>query len=163
MEDSKWQEKVACLEEMTVFIAENQPADDVIEATVRWLKAQLKDWKDSNMNMNKAAVNMLKETSKTSSNYNKRAVHTVMPFLTEKLGDVKFKEGCVEAILNLCEQVGPKYVMFELMLLTNNHKVPKIYVENCAVVARAVQEFSIIGMPLKELIEYFLCAVSSTD
>ena len=53
--------------------------------------------------------------------------------------------------------------MFELMLLTNNHKVAKVYVENCNIVARAVQEFSIIGMPLKELIEYFLCAVSHTD
>jgi len=55
------------------------------------------------MNMNKAAIIMIKETSKTSSNYNKRAAHTVMPLLCEKLGDIKFKENCGEAILNLCE------------------------------------------------------------
>lgn len=49
------------------------------------------------------------------------------------------------------------------MSITNNSKVVKVYVEACNFMAKAVDEFSIIGMPLKEMIEYFLVAVSHTD
>jgi hypothetical protein len=160
MEEAKWQDKVAGLQELTQVIIETQPSADVIEAVIKWLKSNLKEWKDSNMNMIKGSLALISGTSKECDTFSKRTVQVTMPFLIEKNGDIKYSAASQESMLNFAEQVGPKFVMFQLMKLTNGHKAPKVVQEACKFMTKAIDEFSIIGMPIKEMIEYFLVCVS---
>ena len=49
----------------------------------------MKDWKESNVNIIKEAIALFTVIAQSLEKINKRAVHTMMPFLSDKLGDVK--------------------------------------------------------------------------
>lgn len=70
-------------------IIDQQPGFDVIEAVAKFVKMKTKDWKDSNMNIIKEAVALFSVISSNSEKVNNRHVSCIMPFLSDKLGDVK--------------------------------------------------------------------------
>lgn len=51
---------------------------------------KMKDWKESNINLCKEAVNLMKTIATSCDKVGKRAVVCYMSFLTDKIGDVKF-------------------------------------------------------------------------
>ena len=86
------------------------PPQDVIEAIAKFVKMKMKDWKESNINLCKEAVNLLKTIAANCEKVNKRAVTCYMPFLTDKIGDVKFTAMVQEVLTLLSEIVTPKFV-----------------------------------------------------
>jgi hypothetical protein len=62
----------------------------MIEATCRFIKSKMKDWKESNMNLMKETIATLKVISESCDRIPKRALFVYAPFLTDKIGDVKF-------------------------------------------------------------------------
>ena len=152
-----------CLTELTAVIIETKPEADVVEGTVKWLKSKMKDWKDSNMNMIKGSLALIRDVAKDYDNVNKRTMRCAMPFLCEKMGDIKYCGPAHDAMLYFCEMAGPKFVLFEMMKYCGGHKAVKVVQESCNFMTKAIDEFSIIGMPIKEMIEYFLVAISSPN
>ena len=55
-EDSKWQVKVEGFQGLKAQIEELKPDATMVEATVKFIKARMKDWKESNLNMMKEAI-----------------------------------------------------------------------------------------------------------
>lgn len=49
----------------------------------------MKDWKESNINLIKESIALLSTIAQNCEKVNKRAVATYMPFLSDKIGDVK--------------------------------------------------------------------------
>ena len=62
----------------------------LIEAIARFVKSRMKDWKESNMNIIKEAINLFLSIAKSCENVNKKATIVIMPFLSDKIGDVKY-------------------------------------------------------------------------
>lgn len=71
----------------------------------------MKDWKESNVNIVKECISTITIYSQESELFNKKAAHIVCPFLTEKLGDVKFKDISNIALTSIAELVTPCYVI----------------------------------------------------
>lgn len=61
----------------------------MVEATCRYVKAKMKDWKESNINMHKEAINILGACCQSCTDVPKKAFFVYAPFLTDKIGDVK--------------------------------------------------------------------------
>lgn len=68
----------------------NKPDVVTIEATVRFIKSNMKDWKESNMNMIKESINMFLKFIEHCEKVPKRAVNIYAPLLSEKIGDSKY-------------------------------------------------------------------------
>lgn len=49
----------------------------------------MKDWKESNINLIKETIALFLVVAKNCDKVNKRAVAVLMPFLSDKIGDVK--------------------------------------------------------------------------
>jgi hypothetical protein len=86
------------------------PGADVIEAVVRFVKMKMKDWKESNINIIKEAIALFTLIQQNCEKIGKRAVSVMMPFLSEKIGDVKMMVSVGELLMGLCELVTPKFV-----------------------------------------------------
>jgi len=70
----------------------------------------MKDWKESNLNLIKETIALFLVIGQNCDKINKRAVHTMMPFLSDKLGDVKVTNPVQEVLMALAEQMSPKVV-----------------------------------------------------
>jgi hypothetical protein len=70
----------------------------------------MKDWKESNMNIIKEAIALFITIQQSCEKVGKRSVWIIMPFLTDKLGDVKHVNNIGELLMGLSEIVTPKYV-----------------------------------------------------
>ena len=55
-EDAKWQVKVEGFQGLKQQIEELTPDSLMVEATAKFVKARMKDWKESNINMMKEAI-----------------------------------------------------------------------------------------------------------
>lgn len=70
----------------------------------------MKDWKESNINLIKETVTLFTTVAKNSDQVSKRTASTLMPFLADKIGDVKLVNPVSELLLSLSEQATPKFI-----------------------------------------------------
>ena len=77
-----------------------------------------------------------------------------MPFLSDKLGDVKVLQTVQELLMALSELVTPKYIAMQVIKYASNAKSPKVLQESCNILTTMTDEFGVTSMPLKEMIEY---------
>ena len=61
----------------------------MIEALAKFIKGKMKDWKESNVNLIKETIALFTVVAANCEKINKRAVSCLMPFLSDKIGDVK--------------------------------------------------------------------------
>lgn len=93
----------------------------------------------------------------------KRAVYVMMPFLSDKLGDVKTLNSVSELLLSLSEVVTPKYVATQIIKYASQAKSPNIIKESCNTLTKMTEDFGVITMPLKEMIDYAIVAVNNSN
>lgn len=70
-------------------IEELKPDEKVVEATAKFIKEQMNQWKQSNLNMIKESIFTFQVMAANCEKISKRAVVVYAPFLGEKVGDIK--------------------------------------------------------------------------
>lgn len=78
-----------------------KPDAVMVEATAKFIKIRMKDWKESNLNMMKEAIFTFQAMATHCERIPKRAVITYTPFLCEKIGDIKMMGPIKELLLEL--------------------------------------------------------------
>ena len=73
----------------------------MVEATAKFVKARMKDWKESNLNMMKEAIFTFQAMTAHCERIPKRAVIVYTPFLCEKIGDTKMMGPIKELFIDL--------------------------------------------------------------
>lgn len=96
-------------------VTEMSPGQDVIEAVVKFVKNKMKDWKESNINLVKETIALFSVIASACEKVNRRAVACAMPFLSDKIGDVKMTQSVFELLLKLSELVTPKYIELQVI------------------------------------------------
>lgn len=109
--DDKWQEKVRGYEELANWLHSEGIPLDLIEHSCRFIKIKQKDWKESNMNLVRAALNFMVKVFGSAFKVGQRATNVILPFISDKIGDTKFTALCSEVILILGEKVTPSFVI----------------------------------------------------
>ena len=109
-EEAKWQEKKIGFDGLKEQIEQLKPDKTMVEATAKFIKAKMKDWKESNLVMMKEAILLLLEMTKHCEDIPKRAVAVYTPFLCEKIGDVKMSQIVKDTLLNASEFCTAKFV-----------------------------------------------------
>jgi hypothetical protein len=109
--EDKWNEKVKGYEELATWLHSEGIPLDLIEYSCRYIKLKQKDWKESNMNIVKAALNFMIKVFGSAFKVGQRACNVIFPFISDKLGDPKFVSLCSEIVLILGEKVTPSFVI----------------------------------------------------
>jgi len=86
-----------------------------------------------------------------------------MPFLSDKLGDVKVVNSVSELLLSMSEVVTPKYVALQIIKHASSAKSPNVIKESCNTLLRMTDDFGVMTMPLKEMIDYAIIAVNNSN
>ena len=163
LEEAKWQDKVEGFKGMGEQLQGMQASGEVVEAVAKYVKMKMKDWKESNINLVKESIVLFTVVSQHCDKVNKRAVHVVMPFLSDKLGDVKTGASVCELLMSLAELVTPKYVALQLIKHASSAKAINVQKETCNILVRITEDFGVTNTPLKEMIEYATLAVNHTN
>jgi len=130
---------------------------------VKFVKGKLKDWKESNVNLVKEAIALFTVIGVNADKINKRSVQCMMPFLSDKVGDVKVCASVHELLMALSEQVGPKYVALQIVKYASNAKSPNVLKESCNALANLDEEFGIAQMPIKEMMAYGIISLNHSN
>ena len=126
----------------------------MVEALAKFIKGILKDWKESNVNLIKETINIFTVVTQNCPKINKRAVSCLMPFLSDKIGDVKVMQTTKDLLIALAEMVTPKFVGLQIIKYASKAKSPNVLKESCNILAQMTDEFSVVAMPLKDMIDY---------
>lgn len=159
----KWNEKVVGYEELATYLHSEGIPLDLIEHSVRFIKLKQKDWKESNMNLVKAALNFMIKVFGSAFKVGQRATNVVLPFISDKLGDPKFVALCSEVILILSEKVTPSFVIKGLAKQGQTQTNPKSIEQSAIMIEKILTEFGPQGFPLQEAVGYSVFGCSHTN
>ena len=109
-EEAKWQDKKEAYTKLAEWLNEQEYSNENFEATFWFVKIKMKEWKEKNVNIVKAALQCISDIVTASEGMSKRAATIIIPFLSESVGDPKYKDTCRENLLSLSELVGPGFV-----------------------------------------------------
>lgn len=160
----KWNEKVEGYKGIAQALQGGMnPGADLVEAIVKFVKMKMKDWKESNINIIKESIALFTVIAQHCPNVGKRSAFCIMPFLVDKLGDVKLVNQVHELLLSLGEQVTPKFIALQVVKHGSAAKAPNVIKESCNALLRATDEFGALHLPLKEMIDFAITAVNNSN
>lgn len=126
----------------------------MLEAVSKFVKAKMKDFKESNINLMKEIVQTYICIATNCDAINKRTFHVGMQFMVEKIGDIKLSVQIKECMVLAAEKVSPKYISNQIIKYASTTKAPKNIQESCMILVTIIDDFGVKGVPLKESIDF---------
>ena len=151
-EDEKWQEKKEAYAKFATWLLEQEYSGELFEASFWFIKIKLKDFKESNVNIVKSALQCVYDVVKGSSSIPKKAAVITIPFLSENIGNPKYKDLWKECLLSLAELVSPGFVIKYMVKNTSSATNPNVMIENNVWIGLMIEEFGPEGLPVQEVI-----------
>ena len=153
-EDAKWQVKVEGFQGLKAQIEELKPDATMVEATVKFIKARMKDWKESNLNMMKEAIFTFQTIVANCERIPKRAVVVYTPFLSDKIGDVKMSAAIKELLTDLSQFVSAKFISIQMVKKGLAAKAPNNIKDTALFLSTLIDEYGGGKVAVKECIDF---------
>ena len=131
-----------------------KPNKVMVEATAKFVKAKMKDWKESNLVLMKEAIQVLLIMTEHCEDVPKRAVAAYSPFLCDKIGDVKLNGPIKTELLNCAEFCTAKFISIQIVKKGLAAKAVNNVKESCNFLAQMVDEFGAGRVAIKETIDF---------
>ncbi|KAG1713553.1 hypothetical protein DVH05_001339 [Phytophthora capsici] len=154
---SKWMERKRALEELEEYAKANpnMMTMRVIEAFTVYLSKQVKDFKDSNINVLKSSFQAVGTFAETAAGkFPRGVVCLVTPRACDKIGDRKANEAVRTMILQFCEATSPSYTTGCMIEYMPKVRLPLAHIEALVVLSDCVKDFGITTCNPRALIDY---------
>ncbi|KAG2781978.1 Cytoskeleton-associated protein 5 [Phytophthora cactorum] len=154
---SKWMERKGALEGLEEYARANSSLMSVrvIEAFTMYLSKQVKDFKDSNINVLKSAFQAVGTFAETAaSKFPRGVVCLVTPRACDKIGDRKANEAVRTMIMQFCEATSPAYTTGCMIECMPKVRLPLAHIEALSVLSDCVKDFGISICNPRALIDY---------
>lgn len=126
----------------------------MLEAVSKFVKAKMKDFKESNINLMKEIIATFNSIAQNCDAINKRTFQVAMQFFIDKIGDIKMTVQIKEMLVLAAEKVSPKYISLQTIKYASTAKAPKNIQESCILLVTICDDFGVSGIPLKETIDF---------
>lgn len=154
-EDAKWNIKQEGFADLQKEILDKQIGQaDVIEACAKFIKAKMKDWKESNINLQKAIIGFFAFISLNLEKISKRTMAVGFSFFVDRIGDVKLSAAIKEMLLNASEIVTPKFVSMQVCKFAEKAKAPNNIKESCNILTDLLEQFGQCAVDLKAWVDF---------
>ncbi len=129
-----------------------------------FLKQRMRDFKESNIILVKLWIALVSKVAELTEGLTKRAAMSFIPGVIEKMGDVKFKAGATECLMNVGACLGPGFVCRAVLKQASDAKNPNVIKEACNLLTAIPLEFaSAEGLPLKEILDFGKCSIANSN
>lgn len=112
----------------------------------------MKDFKESNINLQKATIATFHIMATETQALGKRAMQPGMPFFVDKIGDVKLSKLIMDMLMSAAELVTPTFICNQVIKYAATAKAPNTIKESCNFITQLIVEFG-PSIPLKETID----------
>ena len=162
-EESAWKAKKDAFDALIEAIDANEDlTEKQIEATCKFVKSKMKDWKESNLNLIKGSISMYEALAKKDV-MSKRGFAAGAAFFVDKIGDAKYMKLIQDMVPIACEVLSTKFVMNQMLKHAAKAKAPAVFRECCNCFITILEEFGPAGTPLKETVDFGQLAASQTN
>lgn len=154
---SKWTERIGAIEGLEEYAKANHSTMSmrVIEAFTMYLSKQVKDFKDSNINVLKSAFQAVGKFAEIAAGkFSRGVVCLVIPRACDKIGDKKANETIRAMILQFCEATSPSYTTGCMIEYMPKVRLPLAHIEALSVLSDCVKDFGIAICNPRALIDY---------
>lgn len=153
LDDTKWENKKAGFEGINTFVQNTPSSSYKVEDLIIYLKFKLKDFKETNFNLIKEAINIF-NTLIQMKILNSDNCLLVLNAYYEKIADIKLKEHVSTLINNILDIVAPDVVLRNIIgKLTKKNNV-KLLIEYSNIFGKLVEDYDVNDLPIKELTDY---------
>lgn len=153
----KWLERKTAIEGLETFATSNSSKMSMrtIEALTVYLAQQVKDFRDSNINVLKSAFQAIGTFAEhAAGKFPRGVVCLVIPNAAEKMGDRKVSETIRTMIVQLCEATSPAYTLGCLMSHVPNVRTPLAHVEAHNVLCECAKDFGVTVCNPRGLVDF---------
>ncbi len=151
----EWKARLQAFQGLAQWVESQQHLDEkVTEAVGKLVKIRTKDFRESNLGVIKEAIAALMKLAE-SQTVGKRFASTVVPALTERLGDAKLSEAVCGLMMSISDSASPGHVA-TLMMKTAAGSPKNINATKgvLTLLGKMVGEFTALLMPVKSLIDF---------
>ena len=157
----KWESKVIGIQWMQEWIIENNNPPDLTEYAFRVLKGAMKEWKETNSNLTKAASEWINNILKTAKRLGRRSIAIVIPYLWEKLTDKLVMEIAMESVILWAElnfnSIGSiSYTIKQLKKYGPKTVSPTVLKEIFSWILLIIDSFGTEGIQLNEIFKFIV-------
>ncbi|MCQ2820934.1 MAG: hypothetical protein MJ252_27060, partial [archaeon] len=153
LDSQKWEEKKEGLESIYQFLSDNETnlpfrGEDLFD----YLKFKLKNFKETNFNLVKEALNIfsyLIQNKLISNDLGTLVLNTYY----EKLSDIKLKEQTMQFILAFIDSTDPNSVLKNVISKLKRKSNPKLLMEYGTLFEKIIEDFNISELPIFELVD----------
>ncbi|CAI5727538.1 unnamed protein product [Hyaloperonospora brassicae] len=154
---SKWMERKGAIDKLEEYAGAHSSMMSVrvIEAFTMYLAKQVKEFKDSNINVLKSSFEAVGTFAKTAAGkFPRGVVCLVTPRACDKIGDRKASEAVRSMILQFCEVTSPSYTLGCVIDHMPKVRLPLAHIEALSVLSDCVNDFGISLCNPRTLIGY---------
>ncbi|KAL4130421.1 hypothetical protein PRIC2_006418 [Phytophthora ramorum] len=154
---SKWMERKEAIEGLEEFskAQSSMMSMRIIEAFTVYLSRQVKDFKDSNINVLKSSFQAVGTFAKTAASKFPRGVACLLvPRACDKIGDRKANEAVTNMIMQFCEATSPSYTTGCMIEYMPQVRTPLAHIEALKVLSDCVKDFGVSICNPRALIDF---------
>lgn len=155
LKETSWKDKLEGLQEVMKWVSENEgKVAEITDALFIFIKLSVKDWKENNVNVIRAAFEIINTLSSLTI-ISKRSAYIVLTAAAlEKLSEPKLIDCYTTCLLSLSQGVGPKFIVSSIIKNTSDCNKPKVVSECLSIIAKVIIDFGVHKITLKEVIDY---------
>ena len=161
---NKWEEKKQGYELIINLINKDIIEPNYINDLYQYIRYKLKDFKETNFNINKEALNIFITIAKKDIMPKKLLMPLIMAY-SEKIADIKLKDTIIE-LININNKInGPESIIQELIKKLKKKSNPKMLIEYSNLFSNILKDSANIAnnMPYKELIDYSIFMANNNN
>ena len=170
LNENDWKQRKSGIIELSNWIEENSKlVANYSEHITRMMKSKLKDWKESNMNLIKEALQFFLSLSKNKEiSLAKKSFSLLSGFIVSCIPDTKYNDLCCSIVLSYLEAVSPKFIIMTFINCVQDPKNPKsgnpkTLSESAALLIKILDQVTIKFFPLKESIDFCKLMLSNSN
>ena len=149
----KWEAKKKGFELINEFINNNKKESYNINDLIEYMKLKLKNYKETNFNINREAINIYINMIQKKIISKDNLVSIIIAY-HEKLSDIKLKENIISLINNSFDILEPNNILKQIITKLSKKNNAKLLIEYATFFGKIVEEYDVKDLPNKDIIDY---------
>ena len=160
--NQQWEIKKKGFELINEFIDEkNKNEYDIIEL-IDYIQLKLKNFKETNFNINREAINIFTNMNKKKLMPNNKLMNIILAYY-DKLADTKLKDNITELINTSFNIIIPSNLLKQLIPLIIKKNNTKLNIEYSNLLKNIINQYDIKTIPVKDIIDLCKIMVNNTN
>ena len=149
----KWEQKKHGFELINEFVNSKPQNSYNLNDLIEYMKLKLKNYKETNFNINREAINIYVNMIKKKIISKDLLVPIIIAY-HEKLADIKLKDNLIELINSSFDLIEPSTILKQIISKISKKNNSKLLIEYSTFLGNIVEEYDVKDLPNKDIIDF---------